>query len=619
MLNDLFRTYKKIILMILLLLCSVVFWFYGCRHQTAKPGDVVQWKKVSSGKQSGNQYQFQTGDFSGTVSFGTGKYLSAEETVPVVLSLKCTKKSFTGLMKITLPGDSGKGIAWQSAVKCQKGSSSKVVLYVPQLGNPSMFTFELLDSFGTMKLSETVTPKKASQEGESEAGDDSETSLWYIKKALYGFRNSQLPNTFYYGVFFICYLLMIVMIAYYYLRKIRRREYIWVVVPALSIFFTGILLIRSMGIAGGNDGSLSALRIMDTEKKEEVLYFLCQSEEGENRNIQFLPSVTSVTPLDYHYKTDGEAGETVNSSGEDFTINNTSRGYDIDFKEAVPGTSRLLKLARNTTNLSADDSRSNHVFSQKITGSYTAFHGKITNVSSNDFSRVLLIRGNQYAVLRNVEAGKTVSVKDSQVKCWNHFDKDNTEFSKEEENSVTGNIMEYLQQNYLDKEENQEKLLMIGITDNNNFHLFSDENELKNHVTVIVDHFEVKGEQNLGSVSNINHSCLEEEEAGNSSLAEDTLEKKETEAVYFFDETKEISALVRNRDGFRGKIYAYNYQTGERDQILSQWDDCLDEAELIPYLSENKEMVVTYELEGEDYASAPILSLFYAAEETGNT
>ena len=154
---------------------------------------------------------------------------------------------------------------------------------------------------------------------------------------------------------------------------------------------------------------------------------------------------------------------------------------------------------------------------------------------------------------------------------------------------------------------------------NNNFHLFSDENELKNHVTVIVDHFEVKGEQNLGSVSNINHSCLEEEEAGNSSLAEDTLEKKETEAVYFFDETKEISALVRNRDGFRGKIYAYNYQTGERDQILSQWDDCLDEAELIPYLSENKEMVVTYELEGEDYASAPILSLFYAAEETGDT
>ena len=29
MINDLFRTYKKIILLLLVLLCSVVFWFYG--------------------------------------------------------------------------------------------------------------------------------------------------------------------------------------------------------------------------------------------------------------------------------------------------------------------------------------------------------------------------------------------------------------------------------------------------------------------------------------------------------------------------------------------------------------------------------------------------------------
>ena len=45
MINDLFRTYKKIILLLLVLLCSVVFWFYGCRHQQRSQSEVVEWHK----------------------------------------------------------------------------------------------------------------------------------------------------------------------------------------------------------------------------------------------------------------------------------------------------------------------------------------------------------------------------------------------------------------------------------------------------------------------------------------------------------------------------------------------------------------------------------------------
>ena len=45
MINDLFRTYKKIIILLLLLLCSVVFWFYGCWHQQRGQKIVVEWDK----------------------------------------------------------------------------------------------------------------------------------------------------------------------------------------------------------------------------------------------------------------------------------------------------------------------------------------------------------------------------------------------------------------------------------------------------------------------------------------------------------------------------------------------------------------------------------------------
>lgn len=62
------------------------------------------------------------------------------------------------------------------------------------------------------------------------------------------------------------------------------------------------------------------------------------------------------------------------------------------------------------------------------------------------------------------------------VKCWNRFDKENSTFGTENENTVTGNIMEYLQQTYLSADTSQEELLIIGITNENDFKLFSDNN-----------------------------------------------------------------------------------------------------------------------------------------------
>ena len=43
MINDLFRTYKKIILLLLVLRCSFVFWFYGCGDEKRSESDVVEW------------------------------------------------------------------------------------------------------------------------------------------------------------------------------------------------------------------------------------------------------------------------------------------------------------------------------------------------------------------------------------------------------------------------------------------------------------------------------------------------------------------------------------------------------------------------------------------------
>ncbi len=67
--------------------------------------------------------------------------------------------------------------------------------------------------------------------------------------------------------------------------------------------------------------------------------------------------------------------------------------------------------------------------------------------------------------------------------------------------------------------------------------------------------------------------------------------------------------MARNHDDFRGKIFAYNYETNEMDRILTKWDDVMYLPELEPYLSDMNVMKITYEQakDVEEY-NLPILS-----------
>ena len=367
--------------------------------------------------------------------------------------------------------------------------------------------------------------------------------------------------------------------------------------------FTVGLFIRSRGMKSSGDSYFSALRVTDSEKEQENIYFLYQNDEGVEGNVNFLSSITSVVPMDYNYRT--IAGKNIKTSGEDITINNTQKGFDVAFEESVPGTSRILKLSGNTKSASEKE-----VFTQDIFTTYTSFYGNITNTSSNNFSRVILIRGNQYAILKSVKAGEKASVSTDMVQCWNHFDEENSAFGTENENTVTGNIMEYLGQTYMNTQKSKEELLVVGITNENDFKLFSDDNVLKNHVTVMINHFALE-EETGERILNINMSCLKQEGEG-LAIEEDTLEENKTEVSYVFDKAEEIEALARNKDNFTGKIYAYNYSTGQRDRILSSTESYITGESLNSYLSGDGEMRITYKMDASDeYGPAPVLSLIY--------
>ena len=157
-----------------------------------------------------------------------------------------------------------------------------------------------------------------------------------------------------------------------------------------------------------------------------------------------------------------------------------------------------------------------------------------------------------------------------------------------------GKIVDYRCGNFKDEEEGRRYIF---------------DNVLKNHVTVMINHFTLE-EETGDHILNINMSCLKQEGEG-LAIEEDTLEENKTEVSYVFDK-EEIEALARNKDNFTGKIYAYNYSTGQRDRILSSTESYITGESLNSYLSGDGEMRITYKMDASDeYGPAPVLSLIY--------
>ena len=807
MINNLFRTYKKIIIVILVLLSAAMFLFYSCHRNNHVEENTIKWEKVTEKRTNSSVYRFETDELEGTVTFGASGLIPRDKQIPVLLQVSCKKDSFIGVMKITLPGQSGSGIDYQAAVTCIRGVITRVDLQVPFLGNPSCFGFAIHDSFGQQEISRPVIPdwalqgktlSEAAEQGDylyigvvsdrpeklsyleglecsveggskklravfysvekvprrteelstltailfdasntsrldevqknclseyvtgqggililalgkhqenvlsgmknllgdlrvesrnsgltftdrsinsedinltlSDFGADEDglwkeqgfsspetcwtrqegngsvslvgfsfqdgvflqwasrdrvcadllgrlleksisreeensLSLWYLQKTLYAFLHSQMPNTFFYSCLFLLYLLLLVIFSYYYLRRRKRREWIWGVVPLLSIIFTAFLAIRSLGIAGNEGSTYSAIRIADTSQSEDNIYFLYQNGEKEEADVNFLPAVRNVVPLDYSYRTDSTGEDNLICSSKVLTVNHTKTGYSVLFDEQIPGSSRLLQLLALPSGQTMKQDR--FVFGADFHPGDAAFSGTIRNNSGMDFSTLIFIRGSQYAIKKNVSAGNMAEIREEDVKCYS------ASIPAEFPDGGTGvveNLFLYVQQMFMKNEEGKDQVILVGITDEDDFDLFSDNNKLKNHITLFVNHFEMPGKEDTIRLSNINGTALQEA-GGVSSLTEDYLDSDWIEARYAFDRNKLVWSMTREKDHFKGTIYAYNYEKEQREKILEKAGDSLDCEQLEPYLSELNVMRLTYQLpSGVKQDASPLIS-----------
>ncbi len=314
-----------------------------------------------------------------------------------------------------------------------------------------------------------------------------EKASWYIERALYAFEDSASPNIFYYGLFFIIYLFCMGIFIYDILKEIKKREYIWFIVPIISLLFTGLVVVRAISNDSGADSIFAGIQIQDREKSQNEVYVFYQSKDGKSKSMNINTQYTSVEPMDYAY---AQSISDQQSTPLDYIVNNTKNGIEIELAESVPGVSQLMKITAETQereNISTGN------FKVKISGDDKKFRGTIENTSDSDYRSVLLIRGMQYAILSNVESGTENKIVGSDVSIWS--DENVEEDSADQSQSgLLNNLLSYLEQRYILEDNKLNQLIVIGITDEAESDLFRDNNSFDNYVHVEVNRYKISSQ-----------------------------------------------------------------------------------------------------------------------------
>ena len=445
------------------------------------------------------------------------------------------------------------------------------------------------------------------QEGLFLGNDQEMLRMWYLERSLYSFMPSAAPDIFYYGSFFLIYIGALLLIGYYLLRRIGRREWVWLLVPLISAAFAAFLTLNSGRLSRPDSNLFSMLRISENTKSTDSCYVLYQNGKGEACRIDFSPNVNMVAPLDYEYRLDAGDSAEAGSDKIDYSINYNKRGYDVSFSEAIPGTSRLLFIDT--------DKKSGGGLKGDIHTLPTSFYGTIRNDSGKNYERILIIRGRQYLLLPGLEEGEQMNLDGDLVRCLSNYEEDpfslTLETEEADEDSAMANVLFYAGASWMKDSDHLDETILAGICSSPDSAIFDDEDEPSNQINLDIVHLEDQNQDENDTktftISNINAFCLRSDQEG--LLAHDTLETNKTKATYQFDRSRVLRRLFRNRDSFAGSIRAYNYRTGKDDLILKKWDDCLEGRDLEDYLSDQNVMILTYQLpDGQDIGNTPILS-----------
>ncbi len=220
--------------------------------------------------------------------------------------------------------------------------------------------------------------------------------------------DSRKPSVLLYGFILILYIIIVGPVLYLVLKKVNKREKIWVAIPIVTLVFTGIIYVS---------GFLYRIN------KPLVNTFTIIQLEDNVQSEKIYTNIICPRPKEYTIKiAEGYTGFRRNMDEYDYSMFGTtdsSKSYDYMIKKSGKSSEIVLdsKEAFRETSFILDKNSDNNIGSLDgdLKCSTTGFEGTVTNNTCFDLQDVVVTFENHLCMIGDVKKGETVTIDTSKV------------------------------------------------------------------------------------------------------------------------------------------------------------------------------------------------------------
>ena len=231
---------------------------------------------------------------------------------------------------------------------------------------------------------------------------DTYVDTWSLRQALRGMFPVKIPNSSMLQIFFILFVAFIGPILYLILKKLDKREYLWIIVPAVSVAFTAAILILNIGIRITNPLASSVVISQyeadsQTSTTKQNLAILNPGTRQEK--IQLQPEITTLNTIrdnEYYY-----FNNTKNNS--QVIIRENTEGYELKIKRTQPFQTSYFSLNSPGEELAEG-------LEVQVSRTISKTEGSVTNHLDRDLYDVAVCMQNEIIIFRSLKAGETKSL-----------------------------------------------------------------------------------------------------------------------------------------------------------------------------------------------------------------
>lgn len=469
----------------------------------------------------------------------------------------------------------------KTAYRKQVGAGS-VVVYAYDLGMEPLVSYEEKEAVATLLLNEFYTEIR----GQSYYTVDYGMQGADIAKAM---NTASKPSAVLFGIVLGIYVVLVGPVLYLILKKMQKREKIWIAIPLVSFAFTGIVYVLGMMYKVDKPViDTFSIITLNEETKSEKIYTNVTCPKAKKYSFLLNEEYQSPEFNEYDY------------SYSLFDNNTASKEYDILLKKNTDGNKVVIQNDTNfeTSQFILRKNGENDIgtLDTDLHFYIDGFDGTITNHTKYDLKNVVVVFEGYLYQAGDLKMGEQAQIdREKLVETYmdSTFDSlyDMEKIYRDKELMIRYRTDDYMERCYVNKEEYNQGCIWAGIGAYEP-DIFSDESGEQYGQGIIYESFTGEYEDFEGSYCpNIESLCVEQE--GGYDTSDGMIYDSIVKMTYSFENYRGITQLVNrtyNKQPFAyntstsyADVYAYDAETGEYVQIFKDSDTVSGE-ELKKYL-----------------------------------